>query len=185
MAGIEDLITVYRGDDLLYDKTLNKKRLVSDPLRAKKTGRFGTTSSKYASSYARKFPNVVRSVEISPKESNIGQKLFNKTHFKIFDNGSDFYKKYYGDIQILSKKNKAKLKVDVLKTFMSNAKALTPLAAKGLQFISSLPVATISMILQSTPANADEVNMTLEDFAKLNKGSTNVDKALPSEPKDI
>ena len=68
---------------------------------------------------------------------------------------------------------------------MSNAKALTPLAAKGLQFISSLPVATISMILQSTPANADEVNMTLENFAELNKGSTNVDKALPSEPKDL
>ena len=41
------------------------------------------------------------------------------------------------------------------------------------------------MTLQSTPANADEVNMTLEDFAKLNEGSTNVDKALPSEPKDI
>ena len=32
---------------------------------------------------------------------------------------------------------------------------------------TSLPVATAAMILQSTPANADEANMTLEDFAMM------------------
>ena len=31
--------------------------------------------------------------------------------------------------------------------------------------MASLPVATITAVLQSTPTNADEVNMTLEDFA--------------------
>ena len=41
------------------------------------------------------------------------------------------------------------------------------------------------MTLAPTKANADEVNMQLEDFAKLNEGSTRVDKVLPSEPKDI
>ena len=56
---------------------------------------------------------------------------------------------------------------------------------QGLKVLASLPVATLTMVLQSTPANADEANMQLEDFAKLNEGSTNVDKALPSEPKDI
>ena len=66
---------------------------------------------------------------------------------------------------------------------------MTPLAAEGLSFISSLPVATLAMVLQSTPANADEVNMKLEDFAKLAEEAqpknVNIDKALPSEPKDI
>ena len=38
---------------------------------------------------------------------------------------------------------------------------------KGLNIIASLPVATATMILQSTPANADEANMKLEDFAML------------------
>ena len=54
-----------------------------------------------------------------------------------------------------------------------------------LNTLASLPVATLTMVLQSTPANADEANMQLEDFAKLHEGNTNVDKALPSEPKDI
>ena len=49
---------------------------------------------------------------------------------------------------------------------------------KGLTFLSSLPAATVTMFLQSTPANSDEMNMKLEDFAKLNEGSTNIDKAI-------
>ena len=68
---------------------------------------------------------------------------------------------------------------------MARAGSLTPLAMKGLNILASLPVATATMVLQSTPANADEANMQLEDFAKLNEGSTNVDKSPPSEPKDI
>ena len=73
---------------------------------------------------------------------------------------------------------------------MARAGSFTPLAMKGLQFITSLPVATATMVLQSTPANADEANMQLEDFAKLaetnnlNMGS-NMDKALPGGNKDI
>ena len=68
---------------------------------------------------------------------------------------------------------------------MSNAKALTPLAMKGLTYLSSLPAATAMMFLQSTPANSDEMNMKLEDFAKLNEGSTNMDKSLPTEIGDM
>ena len=56
---------------------------------------------------------------------------------------------------------------------------------KGLNAMANLPAATIGMVLQSTPANADEANMQLEDFAKLNEGSTNVDKALSSRSKDM
>ena len=38
---------------------------------------------------------------------------------------------------------------------------------KGLNILASLPVATLTMFLQSTPANADEANMQLEDFAMM------------------
>jgi hypothetical protein len=78
-----------------------------------------------------------------------------------------------------------KAKTNLLQTMMAKAGSFTPLAMKGLSILSSLPVATATMFLQSTPANADEINMTLEDFAKLNEGSTNVDKALPTEIGDM
>ena len=51
--------------------------------------------------------------------------------------------------------------------------------------LASLPVATAAMVLKSTPANADEANMQLEDFAKLAEKNNNVDKALESQPKDM
>ena len=86
---------------------------------------------------------------------------------------------------LLDRADANKLKINILKTLGVNIKNLTPLAIKGLNFMANLPAATLGMVLQSTPANADEANMQLEDFAKLHEGSTNVDKALPSEPKDI
>jgi len=164
MAGIEDVV-VYRGENVL-DKV---KNFFVDPEITKqakaKLGRFATTSADYASGYARKFPNVVKSTSITPAALNIGIKLFDKMHFPQGPVGSGGYN--VGALQLLSKKNTSKLKVDILKTFMSNAKALTPLATKGLNFLASLPVATLTMVLQSTPANSDEANMTLEDFAMM------------------
>jgi len=183
MAGIEDLVKVYRGENLL-DKL--KNFLVDSGMNLKgkaKLGRFATTSADYASGYARNFPNVVKSTKITPTALNIGKKLFDKAHFSQGPVGSGGAN--VGALQILSKKNTSKLKVDALKTFMSNAEALTPLATKGLAFLTSLPVVTLTMILQSTPANSDEANMQLEDFANLAQGDVNVDKALPVRSKDI
>jgi len=179
MAGIEDLIEVYRGENIKLNP-FRKRSSSSMHSKAKsKVGRYVTTSPRYASSFASNFPNVIKSTKITPSALNIGKKLFDKAHF--FAEPSP----YYGKLQIISKKNKDKLKVDILKTFMSNAKALTPLALKGLNVLASLPVATLTMVLQSTPANADEANMQLEDFAKLHEGSVNVDKALPVEVGDM
>ena len=188
MAGIEDLIKVYRGENVLDKlKNLFVDSGMTDKAKAK-LGRFATTSADYAAGYARKFPNVIKSTSITPAALNIGKKLFDKAHFSQGAVGSGGHN--VGALQILSKKNADKLKVDVLKTFMSNAKALTPLATKGLAFISSLPVSTLIMTLHSTPANADEANMQLEDFAKLAEENniemgSNMDKALPGGSKDI
>ena len=179
MAGIKDLIEVYRGENIKLNPFKKRSSSSLHSQAKSKVGRYATTSPRYASSFASNFPNVVKSTKITPAELNIGKKLFDKAHFLAEPTP------YYGKLQILSKKNKDKLKVDILKTFMSNAKALSPLAIKGLNTLASLPVATLTMILQSTPANADEANMQLEDFAKLHEGNTNVDKALPSQPTDI
>ena len=78
-----------------------------------------------------------------------------------------------------------KQKTDILRTIAARAGNLSNLALKGLSFAASLPAQVVVMTLAPTDANADEINMQLEDFAKLNEGSTHVDKALPSEPKDI
>ena len=78
-----------------------------------------------------------------------------------------------------------KQKIDILRSIMARAGNLTPLAIKGLNMIASLPVATATMFLQSTPTNADEASMKLEDFAKLAEKNSNMDTAFNSEPKDM
>jgi hypothetical protein len=197
MAGIEDLIEIFRGESIKLNPFRKRTSSQMNPYGQARAGRYATTLAEEAANYAtRKFPNVIKTTKITPKELNIGQRMFHELEPDFTEEGvktkrirknirkftKDNLKKSYN---LLSTKNKAKLKVDVLKTIASNAKALSPLALKGLNALASLPVATLTMVLQSTPANAEEANMQLEDFAKLHEGSTNVDKALPSEPKDI
>ena len=69
------------------------------------------------------------------------------------------------NLGLLDKADKNKLKINIIKTLGVNIKNLTPLAIKGLNVMASLPASALTMVLQSTPANADEANMTLEDFA--------------------
>ena len=141
-------------------------------------GKYATTSAAEAANYAtKKFPNVIKKTKITPNELKVGKRVYHELEPHYTDDGvkTKRVRKIIKDVtgnlnrnyNILSKKNKAKLKVDILKTIASNAKALTPLAAKGLNFLASLPVATLAMVFHSTPANSDEVNMKLEDFANL------------------
>ena len=198
MAGIEDLIDVFRGERIKINPFRISSSADMNPGGKIKVGKYATTSAKEAMNYAsKKFPNKIMTTKVSPRDFKIGRRVFNevKSDFsdrpniimKIANKVKDFTRDRSGQLgyNILSKKNRANLKVDVLKTFMSNAKALTPLAIKGLNVLASLPVATLTMVLQSTPANADEANMQLEDFAKLAEKNNNVDKALESQPKDI
>ena len=189
MAGIEDLIEVYRGENILDKlrslKEINyfKKHNMNYP-GLRKIGKFATDKLAHAQEYAGKFPNVIKSAKLPPKTVEFGKNLFDKVHFSQKPLGEGARSRL-----VLPKQAHKKLKVDILKTFMSNAKALSPLAMKGLNFAASLPVATLAMVLQSSPANADEVNMTFEDFAKMadeaQPKNVNMDKALPSMPHDI
>ena len=60
-----------------------------------------------------------------------------------------------------------KQKTDILRTIMARAGNLSKLALRGLSVVASLPAQVVVMTLTPTDANADEVNMTLEDFATL------------------
>ena len=198
MAGIENLIDVFRGETIKLNPFRIRSSADMNPGGKIKVGKYATTSAEEAMNYAKKrFPNKIMTTKVSPRDFKIGQRVFNEVTsdfsdrpniiMKIANKVKDFTRDRSGQLgyNILSKKNKSKLEVDVLKTLVSNAKALSPLAMKGLTFLSSLPAATVTMFLQSTPANSDEINMKLEDFAKLNEGSTNIDKSLEVQVGDI
>ena len=180
MAGIEDLIEIFRGETINLNPFKKRSSADMNPGGKIKVGKYATTSADEAMNYAsKKFPNKIMTTKVSPREFKIGQRVFNEVTSdfsdrpniikKVANKVKDFTRDRSGQLgyNILSKKNKGKLEVDVLKTLVSNAKALTPLAMKGLTFLSSLPAATITMFLQSTPANSDEINMKLEDFAMM------------------
>ena len=172
MAGIEDLIEVFRGEPLLDRKWPKFKADKITP--EKMRGRWFTKSKDMARFFADEFPSVIKSAKIPIKSFNIGKKLQKVAKLGTYVNPNEF---------LMPRNQLGKVKINLLQTFLSNAKALSPLAIKGLNVLASLPVATISMIL--TPTKMGNAEATLEDFAKLHEGNTNVDKALPSEPKDI
>ena len=180
MSGILDLIDLYRGETINLNPFKTRSSADMNPGGKIKVGKYATTSADEAMNYAsKKFPNKIMTTKVSPREFKIGQRVFNEVTSdfsdrpniikKVANKVKNFTRDRSGQLgyNILSKKNKGKLEVDVLKTLVSNAKALTPLAMKGLTFLSSLPAATITMFLQSTPANSDEINMKLEDFAMM------------------
>ena len=184
MAGIEDLIEIFRGESINLNPFRKRSSSFMNEKGKQTVGKFVTDKADEAAMYAsRKFPSIIKSAKV-PREVFIKAKeTFDDKIFKQpqYPKNSRFF---YGLID-----DPSKLKVDILKTLGVNIKNLTPLAVKGLNTIASLPVATITAILQSTPANADEANMTLEDFAKLaeenNMQMGSMDKAIETEQKDI
>ena len=168
MAGIEDMIELFRGES---------------KLRAPLAKGFAENSGKYYTpqkSFAR---HIAQGGSMS--QGNLIGDLTGKV--KSLKIPLSKYKELGGNsLQvILDNDSLGKAKTNLFQTFLARAGSLTPLAMKGLNIIASLPVAAATMILQSTPANADEANMKLEDFAKLNEGSTNIDKSLEVQVGDI
>ena len=150
MAGIEDMIELFRGES---------------KLRAPLAKGFAENSGKYYTpqkSFAR---HIAQGGSMS--QGNLIGDLTGKV--KSLKIPLSKYKELGGNsLQvILDDDSLGKAKTNLFQTFLARAGSLTPLAMKGLNIIASLPVAAATMILQSTPANADEANMKLEDFAML------------------
>jgi hypothetical protein len=150
MAGIEDMIELFRGES---------------KLRAPLAKGFAENSGKYYTpqkSFAR---HIAQGGSMS--QGNLIGDLTGKV--KSLKIPLSKYKELGGNsLQvILDNDSLGKAKTNLFQTFLARAGSLTPLAMKGLNIIASLPVAAATMILQSTPANADEANMKLEDFAMM------------------
>ena len=206
MAGIEDLIDIFRGESVPLNPFKGRSSSLYNTFGKSRMGKYATTSAAEAANYAtKKFPNVIKTTKITPSELQVGKRVYHELEPHYTDDGvktkrvRKHLKKVTENLNrnynILSKKNKAKLKIDILKTIASNAKALTPLALKGLSVAMSLPAQVVVMTLAPTKANADEVNMQLEDFAKLAEEAQpkkemmaaggRIDKALPKKSRDI
>ena len=169
MAGIEDLIEIFRGEA---------------PSRSGMAKGFGDRSSKFYTPQKNFARHIARGGSMS--QGNLIGDLRGKV--KSLKIPLSKYKELGGNsLQVILDDPKLlnAAKTDVMQTLLARAGSFTPLAMKGLTLLSSLPVATAMMFFQSTPANSDEANMKLEDFAKLNEGSTNTDKALPTEIGDM
>ena len=151
MAGIEDLIRVYRGtENIPADKF--------KPLRYLDAGKYFTTDIDTAKNYATRANTLsgkVNYLDLTKEQFEKAKNLSKSRSIRL-----------PGEV-IVDDDLLKKQKTDILRTIMARVGNLTPLAMKGLNIIASLPVATATMILQSTPANADEANMTLEDFAMM------------------
>ena len=168
MAGIEDMIELWRGEAPSAAGTAKFFKKSGN-----RSGRFFTPQKDFARYMAQGLgTGLIKDLKGTVKSLKIPLSKYKELGGNSLE-------------VILDNDSLRKAKINLFQTFLARAGSLTPLAMKGLNIIASLPVATATMVLQSTPANADEANMQLEDFAKLNEGSTNVDKALPSEPKDI
>ena len=167
MAGIEDLITLYRGE------APSRSKMNFGKLRGTYFTRDKDFAKYMAQGGSQKVGDLIGDLRGKVKKLNISKNIFKKL------GANDF------EVNIKNPKLLKAAKTDILQTLLARAGSLTPLAMKGLTYLSSLPAATITMFLQSTPANSDEANMKLEDFAKLNEGSTNMDKSLPTEIGDM
>jgi hypothetical protein len=178
MAGIEELIDLGKGDIELFRGDAPSRSKMSKGF-GERSGRFFTPDKNFAKHIAQGG---------SMSQGKLIKDL--KGTVKSLKIPMSKYKELGGNYSqvILDDKTLGKAKTNILQTMLARAGSLTPLATKGLSFLASLPVATITMVLQPTTANADEnewINERLEKFAKLNEGNTNVDKRLPVKVGDM
>ena len=79
MAGIEDLIEVYRGEGIKLNPFRKRSSTRMNTFGKKRAGRYATTLPKEAANYATKnFPNRILKTKITPLELKVGQKVFHE-----------------------------------------------------------------------------------------------------------
>tara|TARA_R100000951_G_C2533452_1_gene147087 strand:+ start:51 stop:572 length:522 start_codon:yes stop_codon:yes gene_type:complete len=173
MSGIMEMIELFRGEA---------------PSRSGMAKGFGDRSGRFFTSNPKFARHIARGGSMS--QGNLIGDLKGKV--KSLKIPLSKYKELGGNsLQvILDNESLGKAKTNTVQTLLARAGSFTPLAMKGLTYLASLPAATAMMILSPTKMgngelDLGEANMKLEDFAKLNEGSTNVDKTLSTEIGDM
>ena len=179
MAAIEDLVKLYRGNS----------KLRSGMNFGENRGRYWTNKPDLARYWAQggsqQQGRLIGDLLGKVKSLKIPKKIYERI------NPDDVWQTMIKDNNLLKKQ-----KTDVLQTIMARAGSLSKLALKGLSVVASLPAQVAVMTLSPTDANADEINMQLEDFAKLAQEEEfaklaqeedygRMDKALPNQRRDI
>ena len=172
MAAIEDLVKLYRGNS----------KLRSGMNFGENRGRYWTNKPDLARYWAQggsqQQGRLIGDLLGKVKSLKIPKKIYERI------NPDDVWQTMIKDNNLLKKQ-----KTDVLQTIMARAGSLSKLALKGLSVVASLPAQVAVMTLSPTDANADEINMQLEDFAKLAQEEKadygRMDKALPNQRRDI
>ena len=179
MAAIEDLVKLYRGNS----------KLRSGMNFGENRGRYWTNKPDLARYWAQggsqQQGRLIGDLLGKVKSLKIPKKIYERI------NPDDVWQTMIDDDNLLKKQ-----KTDVLQTIMARAGSLSKLALKGLSVVASLPAQVAVMTLSPTDANADEINMQLEDFAKLAQEEEfaklaqeedygRMDKALPNQRRDI
>ena len=101
MAGIKDLIEIYRGENLNYNPFKKATGTV---------GRFVTDNLEYAKEAADKFPAIIKSTKV-PKEIFLkSMELFDKSNQPTTNVTSR------SGLGLLDRADSNKLKIDILKT---------------------------------------------------------------------
>ena len=167
MSGIMDMIELFRGE------APSRSKMDFGKLRGTYFTRDKNFAKYMAQGGSKKVGDLIGDLGGKVKSLKIPKKLFEEL------GASDF------EVNIKDPKLLNAAKTDILQTLLARAGSFSKLALKGLSFATSLPAQTILMTLNPTNANSDEINMKLEDFAKLNEGSTNVDKTLSTEIGDM
>jgi len=167
MAGIEDIIRVYRGTENIP---------LEDQIKYSDRGKYFTTNVDDAKWYAQKkgtLSGKVNYLDLTKEEFDKAKALSKIKNIRL-----------PGEV-IIDENLLKNQKLDFFKTLQARTGNLTDLAKKGLSKLMSLPMSVVFSVIDPTDANADEINMKLEDFAKLKQVEGLMDKSLPSEPRDI
>ena len=122
MAGIEDLIKIYRGETINLNPFKKRSSSRMNTFGKGRVGKYATTLAAEAMEYAsRKFPNKILKAMITPLELKIGQKMFHELEPDFTDEGvktkrirKNKFGKFIRDsggkhYNILSKKNLLKI----------------------------------------------------------------------------
>jgi len=111
--------------------------------------------AKWYAQRAKTLSGKVSSLDLTPEQFDKAKKLSQSRTTRL------------GGEVIVDSDLLKKQKTDILRTIAARAGNLSKLALKGLSVVASLPAQVVVMTLTPTEVNADEVNMTLEDFATL------------------
>ena len=88
MAGIKDLIEVFRGESIKLNPFRKRTSDLMNKYGKGRVGKYATTLAEEAANYAtKKFPNVIKKTKITPNELKVGKRVYHEMEPHYTDDG--------------------------------------------------------------------------------------------------